>query len=69
MTAHHELVRLTLAEAASLVKKREISPVELVEASLERIAEVDPQLKAFIQDLRVVADVLQGMGEGASLHP
>ena len=47
--AHHELVRLTLAEAAGLVKKGEVSPVELVEASLERIAQVDPQLKAFIR--------------------
>jgi hypothetical protein len=29
------------------------------------------QLKAFIEDLRVVAEVLQGMGigEGARLHP
>ena len=47
--AHHELARLTLAEAAGLVKQREVSPVELVEASLERIAQVDPQLKAFIR--------------------
>jgi aspartyl-tRNA(Asn)/glutamyl-tRNA(Gln) amidotransferase subunit A len=48
-TAHRELSQLSLAQAATLVKKREVSPVELVEASLERIAHVDPQLKAFIR--------------------
>jgi aspartyl-tRNA(Asn)/glutamyl-tRNA(Gln) amidotransferase subunit A len=44
-----ELLRLTLAEAARLVKAREVSPVELVDASLERIAAVDPKLAAFIR--------------------
>ena len=48
MSPGSELVRLTLSEAARLVKAREVSPVELVEASLERIAAVDPQLAAFI---------------------
>ena len=64
-TAHQELVRLTLAEAAGLVKKREVSPVELVEASLERIAQVDPQVKAFIrvfeQEARQVAKAAELM--------
>ena len=64
-TAHRELVRLTLAEAAGLVKKREVSPVELVEASLERIAQVDPQVKAFIrvfeQEARQVAKAAELM--------
>lgn len=63
--AHHELVRLTLADAATLVKKREVSPVELVAASLERIAEVDPRLKAFIrvfeQEARQVAKAAELM--------
>ena len=48
MSPGSELVRLTLSEAARLVKAREVSPVELVDASLERIAAVDPQLAAFI---------------------
>ena len=48
-TPNRELIRLTLSEAARLVKAREVSPVELVEASLERIAAVNPKLAAFIR--------------------
>ena len=44
----HELVSLTLTEAARLVSTREVSPVELVEATLERIAAVNPRLAAYI---------------------
>ena len=43
-----ELTHLSLAEAARLVKAREISPVELVDASLERIHAVNDRLAAFI---------------------
>ena len=39
---------LGLAEAAALVARRAISPVELVQAQLDRIAAVDPQLNAFL---------------------
>jgi aspartyl-tRNA(Asn)/glutamyl-tRNA(Gln) amidotransferase subunit A len=39
---------LTAAEAARAIAARELSPVELVEALLERIAELDPRLNAFI---------------------
>ncbi len=39
---------LGIAEAAALVARRAISPVELVQAQLERIAALDPQLNAFL---------------------
>jgi aspartyl-tRNA(Asn)/glutamyl-tRNA(Gln) amidotransferase subunit A len=43
-----DLTQLTLMEAAALISRREISPVELVKAYLERISELDPQLNCFI---------------------
>jgi aspartyl-tRNA(Asn)/glutamyl-tRNA(Gln) amidotransferase subunit A len=39
---------LTLAEAASLIERRAISPVELTEALLARIAALNPVLSAFL---------------------
>ena len=44
---------LTIAEAARLIEKRELSPVELVDSRLDRIARVDGRLHSFI---RVLAD-------------
>ena len=44
---------LTIAEAARLIEKRELSPVELVDSRLHRIARVDGRLHSFI---RVLAD-------------
>src|SRR5262245_6616590 len=41
------LVRLSLAEAANLVRRRELSPVELTEAVLARIDALEPRLNAF----------------------
>src|SRR5438093_183128 len=41
------LVRLSLAEAADLIQRRALSPVELLEAVLARIALVDARLNAF----------------------
>jgi len=43
-----DLCFLTIAEAADLIRTRELSPVELVDAHLARIAAIDPQLNAFI---------------------
>ncbi len=42
-----ELLRRSAVELAGLVRAREISARELTEASLERIAQVDPQIHAF----------------------
>src|SRR5882762_3005914 len=44
---------LTIAEAARLIEKRELSPVELVDSRLARIKKLDGQLHSFI---RVLAD-------------
>ena len=43
-----DLLELTLAETARLVRERKVSPVELVEASLTRIKAHDGVLKSFI---------------------
>jgi aspartyl-tRNA(Asn)/glutamyl-tRNA(Gln) amidotransferase subunit A len=40
---------LTIAEAATLIGKRELSPVELVESRLRRIERLDPTLHCFIR--------------------
>jgi aspartyl-tRNA(Asn)/glutamyl-tRNA(Gln) amidotransferase subunit A len=37
---------LTIAEAAGLIARRQLSPVALTRAFLDRIASIDPQLKA-----------------------
>lgn len=43
-----ELHLLSLKQASNLVKKREVSPVELVKACLEQIEKFDVKLKSFI---------------------
>jgi len=48
MAADRELHRLTVAEAAPLIRRRQFSPVEYVEALLARIAALDTQLHSFI---------------------
>ncbi|HLW43797.1 MAG TPA: amidase [Candidatus Acidoferrales bacterium] len=43
-----ELYYLTIAEAAALLRKKKISPVELAKAALERMETLNPRLNAFI---------------------
>jgi aspartyl-tRNA(Asn)/glutamyl-tRNA(Gln) amidotransferase subunit A len=43
-----ELHWLTIAEAARLFEKRQLSPVELTDALLARIEALDPQINAFL---------------------
>ncbi|MGH2541682.1 MAG: amidase family protein, partial [Ardenticatenaceae bacterium] len=43
-----ELTHLTLAEAASLIARRKISPVELTRACLAHIEALDPLVNSFI---------------------
>ena len=43
---NNELWKMTAVEAVARLKKREISPLELVEASAQRIAEVEPAVNA-----------------------
>src|SRR5216684_1836148 len=42
---------LTIAEAARLIESRELSPVELVDSRLDRIARLDGRLNSFIRVL------------------
>src|ERR1700737_4175201 len=42
---------LTIAEAAPLIERKELSPVELVESRLDRIARLDGRLNSFIRVL------------------
>ena len=46
--ARPELMSLTIAEAAQQIRARTLSPVELIEACLERIESVEPQVRAFV---------------------
>lgn len=39
---------LTIAEASSLIERRALSPVELTQAYLDRIAAIDPQLNSYL---------------------
>jgi aspartyl-tRNA(Asn)/glutamyl-tRNA(Gln) amidotransferase subunit A len=43
-----DLTQITIVEAACLLRKKEISPVELTQAHLERIEQRNPELNAFI---------------------
>jgi amidase len=45
----HDLVALPASEMADLVRRRKLSPVEIVEAHLQRIEKVNPVLNAFVQ--------------------
>ena len=52
-----ELPFLTISRLATLIKGREISPVDVVNAYLERIDKLDEQLNVFITLMR--DDVLE----------
>ena len=43
-----ELTDLTVAEAAPLIRRRKVSPIELTEACLARIERLEPALNAFV---------------------
>jgi amidase len=45
---HGDLYKLTARDAVALLKKREVSPLELVDASIDRIEKTDPQLNAMV---------------------
>lgn len=68
-----ELVALSAAELSEKLQSKEVSSVEVTQAHLDRIAEVDSQVHAF---LHVSADALKAAGEadgarklGAKLNP
>jgi aspartyl-tRNA(Asn)/glutamyl-tRNA(Gln) amidotransferase subunit A len=64
-TAGTSVLDLTLSEAAALVEDNELSPVELVDACLDRIAATNDLLHAYItvceEESREVAKALEGM--------
>ena len=43
-----DLVNATLTEMSELLRTRKVSPVELVEATLQRIEDVGPKLNCFV---------------------
>ena len=59
-----ELPFLTISRLAALIKGREISPVDVVNAYLERIDRLDSQLNAFITLMR--DDALEGARQAES---
>jgi len=65
-----DLHYLTIAEAAALIRKRRLSPVELAQALLKRIESLDPQLNAFItvNADRALADARNAETEIAGGH-
>src|SRR5271165_1630737 len=68
-----ELWQLTISEAAELLRKRELSAVELTQAHLQRIEAVDPRIHAFLTvtpeialDSALEADRRLGAGDSES---
>ncbi|MGD9804845.1 MAG: amidase [Hyphomicrobiaceae bacterium] len=57
-----DLAWLSVAEASNLISSRKLSPVELVEAQLARIARLDPKWHAFI---RVMPDRARAQAKAA----
>ena len=51
MSLSHELAWIDATTQAELVRKKEVTPTELVEAAIERIERVNPQLNAVVAKL------------------
>ena len=71
-----DLAYLTIAEASDLIARRELSPVDLVDACLDRIHRYDPSIKAWItlladearRDAKVAAHEIARHGPRSPLH-
>ena len=63
-----QLAWLTLEEARSSLAQREVSAVELLEATLERIAETEPSVHAFVRVLEMDARAQAERADRAALH-
>jgi aspartyl-tRNA(Asn)/glutamyl-tRNA(Gln) amidotransferase subunit A len=76
MNSASALSRLTIAEAAPLIEKRQLSPVELTQACIARTEAVDGELKAFITptfetamaDAQMAADQIAAGNYRGPLH-
>jgi aspartyl-tRNA(Asn)/glutamyl-tRNA(Gln) amidotransferase subunit A len=69
-----ELTRLSIAEAADRIRRREISPVELTRAYLDRIERLDRDFRAYItllpaEALAAAAAAEQAVGRGEYRGP
>ena len=62
-----ELTNLDATEQAELVRRKEVSPLELVDAAITRIEKVNPQLNAVITPLFDKARAQAQEGRGSSL--
>jgi amidase len=60
-----ELALSTLTEVSALIKKRQVSPVELTEAMLARIEAIDPKLHSYAT---VTPDVARSQAKAAELE-
>jgi aspartyl-tRNA(Asn)/glutamyl-tRNA(Gln) amidotransferase subunit A len=73
--ANDELCWMPAAEMAGLIRRKKVSPVEVVDAVLDRIAKVDPRLNAFVtltadQARRAAKAAERALGrKGATLGP
>jgi aspartyl-tRNA(Asn)/glutamyl-tRNA(Gln) amidotransferase subunit A len=47
-SSSYNILNLTIKDLSKLISTKEISPVDLVETALERIAKLNPTLNAFI---------------------
>jgi aspartyl-tRNA(Asn)/glutamyl-tRNA(Gln) amidotransferase subunit A len=60
----NELLNLSLAEVSRLIERKQVSPVELVDACLERISAINGKLKAYIsfyEEAREIAKAAETM--------
>src|SRR4029434_3133186 len=62
-----DLAFLTIAEASALIKSRQLSPIEYVEALITRTETFDPQLHAYITPTFDLARQQAKQGEHESL--
>ena len=63
-----DVTRLSIAEAADLIRRKKLSPVELTEACLQRIGSVDARLRAFITVTRQEALATAQQAASAIAH-
>src|SRR6201994_2748737 len=73
-SSHDELCRLSATEAVLRLKRREISPLDLIDAAERRIAEVEPAINALptlcIDRARAHAErLMRGEGRAAEAEP
>jgi amidase len=74
MAAHDELAQATAAELAGRIRRRELSPVEVMDAAIGRIESDNERLNAFVHlDLEQARERARqaesAVGSGAALGP